>query len=401
LIVCISKKNLPVPATLPLSLQQFKVHATQQQQQQPPPQPSSSTMNQHTMASSHAPPVPQTIYQPTPPPVHTAGPPPRMDPVPQHPPHTNAPSMMHSTMSGGGGGGMMEEGVSHGMSAPPATGFMMSSTMMTPSAPTRPVSGMSHPMGSAGAGATTTTASFSMGPPPLAKAGGISISDAFEGLDSNNNNNIGGGGGMGFSSMNHYSNNTNPVGDTGSISSYRASTPVPGVVHETPSSEPRQQQQQPQASYSTTSNIASPKITMNTTEPPVSSLNNNNDNKDYVSSYDMGDSHVELKKLREALQKLQAENISLKASMGTYKGDEDDVQKELNATIAQVTKLSQDLTQTRAQVLASKSRLLEATMELKAAKEKLMYVKCLVFSTESVSVVIFSILSQSNSRIYV
>jgi chromosome segregation ATPase len=93
-------------------------------------------------------------------------------------------------------------------------------------------------------------------------------------------------------------------------------------------------------------------------------------NTDYIASYKMGGSTDELQKLKEALQKLQAENISLKASMGSLSLDEQDTQKELNATVAEVAKLSNELTKTRAQVLASKSRLLQAAAELKAAKEK-------------------------------
>jgi hypothetical protein len=173
------------------------------------------------------------------------------------------------------------------------------------------------------------------GPPPLTKTGGLSISDAFEGLDA-----VGGGsGGLGGS---HFGG-----GDTGSISSYRAATPPPAAM--------------------------APKVT---TIPEVSAqdLNESRAPKEFVASYDLGDSHVELKKLREALQKLQAENISLKATMGNLGAEEQEVQRELNATVAEVTKLSHDLTKIRAQVLASKSRLLEATAELKAAKEKTTYV---------------------------
>ena len=56
--------------------------------------------------------------------------------------------------------------------------------------------------------------------------------------------------------------------------------------------------------------------------------------------------------------------------------EEHDIQKELNATVAEVTKLASGLTNVRAQVLASKSRLLEATAELKAAQQKKGYVIC-------------------------
>ena len=89
-----------------------------------------------------------------------------------------------------------------------------------------------------------------------------------------------------------------------------------------------------------------------------------------AADYDMGDASVELTKLKAVLQKLQAENISLKAQLGSMSDEEKDVQKEISATVAEVGKLSNELTTLRAQVLASKSRLLEASAELKAAREK-------------------------------
>lgn len=70
------------------------------------------------------------------------------------------------------------------------------------------------------------------------------------------------------------------------------------------------------------------------------------------------------------LQKLQAENISLKASLGTMTEEEKEVQKEIGATVAEIGKLSNELTTLRAQVLAAKSALLEAAAELKGHQEK-------------------------------
>lgn len=84
----------------------------------------------------------------------------------------------------------------------------------------------------------------------------------------------------------------------------------------------------------------------------------------------MADSTGELEKLKTVLQKLQAENISLKAQLGTMSEEEKDVQRQVNATVSEIGELSNQLTTLRAQVLASKSRLLEATAELKAAQEK-------------------------------
>ena len=272
LIVCISKKNLPVPAALPLSLKQFK----QQQKQQHPP--SHITMNGGG-------PVPPAMPEPT---AH----------VPPAPPAATVPTMMSSPAR----------------SMPPATAMA------------------SPPAASAFSGLP--------GPPPLSKTGGMSISDAFEGLDA-----LGATGSGGLGS--HFGGGGG--GDTGSISSYRAATPVPAVAS---------------PKITTIHEVAAPATTIPEPHPP----------KEFVASYDLGDNHVELKKLREALQKLQAENISLKATMGNLSVEEQEVQRELNATVAEVTKLSNDLTKIRAQVLASKSRLLEATAELKAAKDKTVYV---------------------------
>jgi len=98
-------------------------------------------------------------------------------------------------------------------------------------------------------------------------------------------------------------------------------------------------------------------------EPPKST-------KELKQNYNMGAASEELVKLKTILQKLQAENISLKASMQHLNEEEKEVQKELVATVAEISKLSNELTTLRAKVLASKSRLLEATSELKAAKVK-------------------------------
>ena len=89
-----------------------------------------------------------------------------------------------------------------------------------------------------------------------------------------------------------------------------------------------------------------------------------------AANYDMGDSHQELDKLKTVLQKLQAENISLKAQLGTMSDEEKDVQKELGAAVAEIGKLSNELHALRAQVLQAKTRLLEASSELKSAHER-------------------------------
>jgi peptidoglycan hydrolase CwlO-like protein len=92
--------------------------------------------------------------------------------------------------------------------------------------------------------------------------------------------------------------------------------------------------------------------------------------KELASKYDMSDNAMELTKLKTQLQKLQAENIALRASLGSMTEEEKEVQKEIGATVAEIGKLSSELTTLRAQVLAAKSALLEATAELKGHKEK-------------------------------
>ena len=86
-------------------------------------------------------------------------------------------------------------------------------------------------------------------------------------------------------------------------------------------------------------------------------------------SYEVGDSHQELDKLKMVLQKLQAENISLKAQLGNMTDEEKQVQHDLGAIIAEISNLSSDLGLQRQHVLEAKNRLLEAKSELKAQRE--------------------------------
>ena len=89
-----------------------------------------------------------------------------------------------------------------------------------------------------------------------------------------------------------------------------------------------------------------------------------------AASYDMGDSHQELDKLKSVLQKSQAENISLKAQLGSLTDEEKDVQKELGAVVAEIGSLSNELVGLRNEVLSAKTRLLEASAQLKSAHER-------------------------------
>ena len=186
------------------------------------------------------------------------------------------------------------------------------------------------------------------GPPPIAQMGGASISDAFEGLAGD---------------------------DTGSISSYRASTPY----------DQSQQQMYQHISGNNNNNPPSPQQSPKPAAEPAPASRSVNQSsapkttQQLASTYNMGEAHEELEKLKVVLQKLQAENISLKARMGSMTDEEKDIQRELGATVGEVSTLSNELTTLRAQVLASKSRLLEASAELKANKDKKGYVEFPLF----------------------
>lgn len=78
----------------------------------------------------------------------------------------------------------------------------------------------------------------------------------------------------------------------------------------------------------------------------------------------------ELKSLHGVLQKLQAENVSLKAQLGQFSDEEMSVKKQINQTITEISTLSMELNTLRTQVTDAKSSLIEATSELKAQIEK-------------------------------
>ena len=279
LIVCVSKKNLPMPKVLPISLKALKQQQQQQQQQQP-------AQEQPQMQQPSAPPaiVPSPSYNS------------------QHPPSIHGE---HSVMS-------------------------------------------------------ETTQPTLQGPPPIVQAGGMGISDAFAGLSTNDDGmgslpppssgfgSLGGGGFGGQASSNE------PSFGGGLEQASPTMEPTPAAV---PSPPPIHQYNQPNASAGKSAASSIPDAAPKTSES-------------LAESYTMTDASGELVKLKTILQKLQAENISLKAQLGTMSEEEKDVQKQVNATVSEIGELSNRLTTLRAQVLASKSRLLEATAELKAAVEK-------------------------------
>jgi len=87
-------------------------------------------------------------------------------------------------------------------------------------------------------------------------------------------------------------------------------------------------------------------------------------------SYNTGNDMRELDSLKATLQKLRAENISLKAKMGSMSEEEREVKKETIATIEEISCLSIELADLRSQVLTAKLRLMELTAEFTVAKEK-------------------------------
>jgi Cytoskeletal-regulatory complex EF hand len=319
LIICVSVKRLSLPATLPPSLAHWK--RVQRQEQEA----AAAAATSHQSA-----PQQNGNRQPT------------MDPSVVSIPE---PSAMPPHM-GYGGGGMSAAQAGFGVLPSPAAAPKSMPSPMRAAGPTPTVSSMGGGGGMSMPSGPAPPLSGLQGPPPLTQQlGGVSISDAFEGL----------GGG---------------AGDTGSISSYRATTPVLapsngfGV-----SAAPTTGAGMPSLNLAAADHDEEP--AEKSAPPPAPTMVTS---AQLASSYDMGESSEELTKLRNALQKLQAENISLKAKMGSLTDEERDIQKELNATVAEVSNLANELTKTRAQVLASKSRLLESTAELKAAKEKKRYV---------------------------
>ena len=78
----------------------------------------------------------------------------------------------------------------------------------------------------------------------------------------------------------------------------------------------------------------------------------------------------DLEKLRATLQKLQAENVSLKAQLGSVSEEEHDVRSEINRTVSEIATRNQYLASLREKVAIAKAALIEATAELKGHKEK-------------------------------
>jgi Cytoskeletal-regulatory complex EF hand len=189
-------------------------------------------------------------------------------------------------------------------------------------------------------------------PPPVVPGGGMSISDAFDGLS------------LTSEPPRQYGSSTPAPAESRSLPAYIPEAPTTAFEAIAPVS--------PQPSYSHPSSIPEPTQSawqQAPASPPAPAVTSPSMTVPSSSSYDLGDAHSELDKLKSVLQKLQAENISLKAQMGNMSEDEKEVRKELGAVVAEIGKLSSELSVQRQQVLDAKNRLLEASAELKAHQE--------------------------------
>lgn len=195
-------------------------------------------------------------------------------------------------------------------------------------------------------------ASFDHGPPPIVQTGGMSISDAFEGLSVTSND------------LQAPSIQPPPLNLPSYVPENRPMERF-SMEHDDDDDD----DDEPTPAYSAPPQPQPPAPARNRAPagPPPSS-------KALAANYDMGDSHQELDKLKTVLQKLQAENISLKAQLGSMSEEEKDVQKELSAVVTEIGKLSNELQSLRSQVLTAKTGLLEASAALKAAHERKGYV---------------------------
>ena len=317
LIVCVSRKNLPMPKALPMSMKQLKSE------------------------SSAGPPSLPTMD----------GPPP-LSGVPTADSNDAAP-----------------------------TGFG--------------VAGASGASVGAGSMAAGSMASGMAGPPPLDKVGGLDISDAFEGLSTKEPyvSTLSGanrfGGAAAGAAAGGFGGAPPPAGAAGGFGEPPAPSaggfgepPAPEatssyIPEPTPASAPA-----PTPPLSMGGGLSMVETVVEDTIPepePTSSYMPEptpapapvpRSSGQLAQSYQMGDDHTELNKLKNTLQKLQAENISLKAQLGNVSEEERDVAKETAATVEEINKLSAELSLVRNQVLDAKTKLLESTAELAAAKEK-------------------------------
>jgi hypothetical protein len=197
--------------------------------------------------------------------------------------------------------------------------------------------------------------------PTLAPPGGMSISDAFEGMS------VTSGDPMGASAA---AGGPPPLTGMAAPEAFAAPT-LPSYV-------PAEQQPRVLSPPTTSAAAAAAYMVPETVEPsmmtqppaPFQAEPPPPSTQQLAANYNMEDESQELGKLKNILQKLQAENISLKAQLGTMTQEEKDVQKELSATVAEIGNLSNHLQGLRSEVLGAKTNLLEASAQLKAAQQQ-------------------------------
>lgn len=190
--------------------------------------------------------------------------------------------------------------------------------------------------------------SFGMGVSGAGGMGGMSISDAFDNIQNNDRASTAG-------------SDITPTTAHHSV----VEQPYEGEKNRTMMM--MQQQQQQSVSQRQLQGFSVPPVVM----PSFPTSPNNSAIQQSLSTGDASVSSIdELKNLQSVLQKLQAENVSLKAQLGQFSDEETSVRKEITQTLSEITALSMELTTLRSQVADAKSSLIEATSELKAQIEK-------------------------------
>lgn len=171
--------------------------------------------------------------------------------------------------------------------------------------------------------------------------GGMSISDAFENVPSHDT--------------------TTPPTDA----SFETNTTMPTNEHtSTVQPPPPVPNNPPDNNINATMYATQPPPTSNSSPPSIHGIQSHDATSTSTNSAD------ELSKLQTIFQKLQAENVSLKAQLGQFTDEEMSVRKEITQTVSEISTLSMELNTLRSQVVDAKSSLIEATSELRAQIEK-------------------------------
>jgi hypothetical protein len=191
--------------------------------------------------------------------------------------------------------------------------------------------------------------------PSLAPSTGMSISDAFEGLSVTSGDRMGAPAAAAAAAG-------GPAFAAPTLPSYVPAEQQPRVLSP-PTTAAAMVPETVETSMAPSMMMAQPPAPFAEEPPPPST-------KQLAAKYNMGDESEELGKLKGILQKLQAENISLKAQLGTMTQEEKDVLKELNATVGEIGNLSNQLQGLRSEVLGAKTNLLEASAQLKSAQQQ-------------------------------